>query len=245
MTRRRGPSTAAPGAHCVMITVRGHPFTARTIGGMLRMHRRATTGLSVLTLAALVLLSAGCGDDEPADEVTASASSTPAATSTAPPVTVEGLEDEVPPAGADFPASIADDGGDARPGTTVDEDADMMITGLRLLPQNGYDRIIVDLNTDGIPFWTARYTEASTASGDPVTVAGDAFLRLGLFTENSSADPVATVVGQSGLVAEIRSTGSLAGYQEVLIGVRGAPAPFRTFGLTDPGRIVVDIRPAA
>jgi hypothetical protein len=212
---------------------------------MLRMHlRRSTTGLSVLTLTVLVLVTAGCSDDEPANRDTASASTSPAAPSTAPPVTVEGLEDEVPPPDAGFPASIADDSGDPLPGTTVDADEDMTITGIRLLPQNGYDRLIVDLNTDGIPFWTARYTEASTASGDPVTVAGDSFLRLGLFTENSSAEPVATVVGDSGVVVEIRSTGSLAGYQEVLIGVRGGPAPFRTFGLTDPGRIVVDIRPA-
>jgi hypothetical protein len=208
------------------------------------MHRRRVTpGLSALSLTLLVLVTAGCGAEDPPARNAADSAST-SATSPPPPVTVEGREDEAPPPDAGFPASIADDGGEALPGATEDAGDDMMITGLRLLPQNGYDRLIVDLNTIGIPFWTARYTEASTASGDPVEVAGDSFLRLGLFTENSSAEPVATVLGESGVVAEVRSTGSLAGYQEVLIGVHGAPAPFRTFGLTDPGRIVVDIRPA-
>jgi hypothetical protein len=209
------------------------------------MHpRRRSAGLSVLTVSALVLLTAGCGDDEPASRTASEETSTATSTSAPPPATVEGLEDEAAPPDAGFPASIADDGGEPMAGATDDAPGDMMIIGVRLLPQNGYDRLIVDLNTAGVPFWTARYTEASTPAGDPVAVAGDAFLRLGLFTENSSADAVAAVLGESGVVAEVRPTGSLAGYQEVLIGVRGAPAPFRTFGLTDPGRIVVDIKPA-
>jgi hypothetical protein len=204
--------------------------------------RRLTAGLSILSLA--TLLAAGCGSDDPAPRRQAATSSSPPAVSAEPPVTVEGIEDEAAPPDASFPASIADDGGEEQRGSTEETSDDMLVTGIRLLPQNGYDRLIVDLNTNGVPFWTARYSEASTAAGDPVAVAGNSFLRLGLFTENSSAEPVATVLGE-GVVAEARSTGSLGGYQEVLIGVRGAPAPFRTFALTDPGRIVVDIRPAA
>jgi hypothetical protein len=209
------------------------------------LDRRPSAGPVVLCLTLVTLLS-GCGDDTTptAARSSATTSSSAPVTSDAPPATVEGLEDEVPPADAAFPASIADDSGEEQTGSTPDSGDDMLITGLRLLPQNGYDRLIVDLNTSGIPFWTARYTEASTAAGDPIEVAGDSYLRLGLFTENSSAEPVPVVVGESGVVAEVRSTGSLGGYQEVLIGVHGAPAPFRTFGLTDPGRIVVDIRPA-
>lgn len=208
------------------------------------MHQaRPTAALGVLSLALVALLSTGCGDEDPPSVSSATTSSAPV-TSAGPPASVEGLDDEVPPPDPGFPASIADDGGEEQPGSTADTGQDMQITGLRLLPQNGYDRLIVDLNTSGIPFWTARYTDASTPAGDPVQVAGESFLRLGLFTENSSAEPVPTVLGESGVVAEVRSTGSLGGYQEVLIGVRGAAAPFRTFGLTDPGRMVLDIRPA-
>jgi hypothetical protein len=203
---------------------------------------RLTVSLSILSLTAL--LSAGCGTDESAPRSEAATTSSSPVTSAAPPATVEGLEDEVAPPDASFPASTADDSGEEQRSSTAGTSEDMLVTGIRLLPQNGYDRLIVDLNTNGISPWTARYSDASTPAGDPVAVAGDSFLRLGLFTNNSSAEPVAAVLGESGVVAEVRSTGSLGGYQEVLIGVRGAPAPFRTFGLTDPGRIVIDIRPA-
>lgn len=207
--------------------------------------RPVTPGTSLLSLALVVLVVAGCGGEEPSTPAAAPATSTASVSPIpSPPPTVEGVEDEAPPPDAGFPASIADDSGDERSGVSADPTDEMMVTGVRLQPQNGYDRVVVDLNTNSIPFWTARYTEASTAAGDPVAVAGESYLRLGLFTENSSAEPVAAVLGESGVVAEIRPTGSLAGYQEVLIGVRGAPAPFRTFGLTDPGRIVIDIRPA-
>jgi hypothetical protein len=205
--------------------------------------RRLAAGLSVLSL--VTLLSVGCVTDRSAPRSEAANTSSAPESSAEPPVTVEGLEDEAAPADASFPASTADDSGEQQRGATAETGDDMLVTGLRLVPQNGYDRVIVDLNTHGISSWTARYTEASTPAGDPVAVAGDSFLRLGLFTQNSSAEPVAAVLGESGVVAEVRSTGALGGYQEVLIGVRGAPAPFRTFGLTDPGRIVVDIRPAA
>ncbi len=174
--------------------------------------RRLTASLSILSLA--TLLSAGCGGDEPAPRSAAAATSSPPVVSAAPPATVEGLEDEAPPPDASFPASTADDGGEAQPGSTADTGADMLVTGLRLLPQNGYDRLIVDLDTTGVPSWTARYSEASTAAGDPVAVAGDSFLRVGLFTENSSAEPVATVLGRVGR----RGRGPLHGFHGRLPG---------------------------
>jgi hypothetical protein len=205
--------------------------------------RRLVASSSILSL--VILLSLGCGADEsgpgPEAAKTSSAPESPAER----PATVEGLEDEVAPADASFPASIAGDSGQAQAGSTDEAGEGMRVTGLRLLPQNGYDRVIVDLSTNGVSSWTAQYSEASTAMGEPVVVAGDSFLRLSLFTRNSSTEPVATVLGEAGVVAEVRSTGSSGGYEEVLIGVRGAPAPFRSFGLTDPGRVVIDIRPAA
>jgi hypothetical protein len=39
-----------------------------------------------------------------------------------------------------------------------------------------------------------------------------------------------------------RTTGSFEGYEEVLIGIDGGEQPFRAFPLTDPGRIVIDVR---
>ena len=45
-------------------------------------------------------------------------------------------------------------------------------------------------------------------------------------------------------MAQILTTGYFEGTEEVLIGVRGGELPFRSFALTDPGRIVIDVRAA-
>jgi hypothetical protein len=46
----------------------------------------------------------------------------------------------------------------------------------------------------------------------------------------------------TGLIAQARTTGFFEGYEEVLVGVVGGELPFRAFALTDPGRIVIDLR---
>ena len=210
------------------------------------MHRRPLPSRLLAPVVLMSLLVAGCGADADTgpDAAPVSTSEAPQSTSPEPPVTVDGREDEAAPPDAGFPASTSDDSGEAQAGASSDADVDMLITGVRLSPQNGYDRIIVDLSTNGVPPWTAAYTEASAPAGDPVPVAGDSFLRIGVFTQSSAQQVPPVVTGETGVVAEARATRSLGGYQEVLIGVRGAPAPFRTFALTDPGRIVIDIRPA-
>jgi hypothetical protein len=205
--------------------------------------RRRAVGLGVLSLTLVSVLSTGCAGEDPPAPAAAAGSSSVAPAPPGPPVTERGTEDEAPPPDAQFPASISDDSGEELSGGSTGIDDGTAVTGVRLMPQNGYDRVVVDLDTGGTPAWTARYTVEATAVGDPVPVAGEAFLRIGLYTESSSAGPVAAVLGESGPVSEIRSTGSVGGYQEVLIGVRGAPAPFRAFALTDPGRIVIDLRP--
>jgi hypothetical protein len=154
-------------------------------------------------------------------------------------------EAEEAPGDASFPASIADDSGPAQAGAAKDPAGTMKVTGLRLTPQNGYDRLVIDFSTAGVPDWRAQYTEASGPIGTAVTIAGDAFLRVSLFTQAKSDITTESIsAAGAGVVAEARSTGFSAGYEEVLIGVRGGAAPFRAFTLTDPGRIVVDIRPA-
>ncbi len=198
---------------------------------------------ALLALVLCALVSTACSSGETATSAQQGTATPTASTTEQVPATVEGREDEVAPPDASFPASVADDSGDPVAGTSAGSDDEVFVTGIRLTPQNGYDRLVLDLNASGVPFWTARYTEASTPSGDPVEVAGDAWLRIGLFTQSSSDQDVVPVTAD-GTVAEVRVTGSFGGYQEVLIGVRGGAAPFRAFTLTDPGRLVVDIRPA-
>lgn len=206
--------------------------------------RSAPRACTVLLTVALL---AGCssGTDGAASSSTRATVGATTSSASPPPPMAGVTEAEEAPGDASFPASIADDSGSAQAGAAKDPAGTMKVTGLRLTPQNGYDRLVIDVSTAGVPDWRAQYTEASGPIGTSVTIAGDAFLRVSLFTQAKSNITTESIsAAGAGVVAEARSTGFSAGYEEVLIGVRGAAAPFRAFTLTDPGRIVVDIRPA-
>jgi hypothetical protein len=206
-------------------------------------------GLVPLLVAVPLLLSAACTGGH---SVAASATSrsTTAARTTTPQSTPTSASasptDEEPPPAPDFPADTSDDGGPAQAGSMPDPAGQMHVSGIRVSSKQGFTRLVIDLTSRGVPAWSARYTEASGPGGRPVDIAGDAFLRVALQT---GADPDGQ--GQSdvrlspGPVAEAKTTGSFEGSEEVLVGMRGGEAPFRAFALTDPGRIVIDVRPAA
>jgi hypothetical protein len=164
---------------------------------------------------------------------------------TSPTTTVPAPTDENTPTGPGFPADGSDKGGPAKAGSTPDPAGQMHVSGFRIASQQRYTRLVVTLTSHGVPTWTARYTEASGPGGGPVDIQGDAFLRVALRT---GAEPGNQ--GQSdtklspGPIAEAKTTGFFEGSEEVLIGTRGGKTPFRAFALTDPGRIVIDMRPA-
>jgi hypothetical protein len=208
--------------------------------------RRTTRLGAVLSALVAVALVAGCSSSsDAASSFPVDAGESTPTSSSRPPTMPAAVEQEDAPVDASFPASLGDDSGAARTGVATDPAGQMKVTGLRLTPHNGYDRLVIDLSTQGVPDWTAQYSQASGTVGGTAAVAGDAFLRVSLFTE-ADADIETGSLSASGsaVVAEARSTGFSAGYEEVLIGVRGGAAPFRAFTLTDPGRIVVDIRAA-
>jgi hypothetical protein len=121
----------------------------------------------------------------------------------------------------------------------------MHIKGIRVSSQPAYTRLVIDLTSHGVPAWTARYTEASGPGGGPVEIEGKAFLRVALQTGTDPATHGQNDTKLSpGPVAEAKTTGYFEGSEEVLIGMRDGEVPFRAFALTDPGRIVIDVRPA-
>jgi hypothetical protein len=203
-------------------------------------------------LAALlsgILLLAACSDDQPDEPPTTSSSSSSSSSSAAPtsgsgPATPSAAPtDEQPPTDGSFPADTDDDGGPAQAGSAGDPAGRMQVTGLRFDGQAAYTRLVVDLAGRGVPEWTVGYSEASGPGGGPVEIAGDAFLRLRLRTQAEPGGLSTSRIRTSpGPVAEAVTTGSFEGYEEVLIGVRGGELPFRAFALTDPGRIVIDVR---
>ena len=203
--------------------------------------------LASLLLAVPLLLSAGCtGSDDPKSGASSRSSSAARTTTPESTPTSAGASptDEDAPPEPNFPADTSPDGGPAQAGSAADPAGRTHVSGIRLASHQGYTRLVIDLSSTGVPAWTVRYTEASGPGGGPVDIEGDAFLRVSVQT---GAEP--TGQGQSdskispGPVAEAKTTGYFEGSEEVLIGTRGGQVPFRAFALTDPGRIVIDVRP--
>jgi hypothetical protein len=86
------------------------------------------------------------------------------------------------------------------------------------------------------------YSDATGPDGEPLDVAGDAFLRVRIRSDAAAGGYGSSRSSVSlGPVAETRTLGAAGGYEEVLIGVRGGERPFTVEPLTDPGRIVVAV----
>jgi hypothetical protein len=201
-----------------------------------------------LLVAVPLLLSAGCtsvvghASSATSESTSAARTTTPESSPTSTPAPPT---DEKAPTDTNFPAGTSDEGGPAQAGSAADPAGAMHISGIRISSEQGYTRLVIELTSHGVPVWTARYTEASGPGGGPVEIEGKAFLRVALQT---GADPGHQ--GQNdtrlspGPVAEAKTTGFFEGSEEVLIGMRDGQTPFRAFALTNPGRIVIDARPA-
>lgn len=200
----------------------------------------------LVALASAALLLAACTDAvqgvaSPAEPTPSAAS--PSSSAPAPP-TGPVPTDERLPDGPSFPADTGEDSGPAEAGSDDAQAGQMRITGIRLTGQNGWSRLVVDLAGNGVPEWTVGYSEASGPDGAPVDIAGDAYLRVRLRTGTEpSGRSRSRVSANPGPIVAAQTTGYSAGYEEVLIGVGGGELPFRAFALTDPGRIVIDVRP--
>ena len=204
--------------------------------------------VAALVIAVPLMLTAACtiqveGHISAATgSTTAPRTTTPEGSPTSPPASPT---NEEAPLGTDAPAGTSDQSGSAQAGSAADPAGKTHLSGIRVSSEQGYTRLVIELTSHGVPAWTARYTEASGPGGGPVEIEGKAFLRVALQT---GSDPGAQ--GQNdtklspGPVAEAKTTGYFEGSEEVLIGMRDGEVPFRAFALTDPGRIVIDVRPA-
>jgi hypothetical protein len=208
---------------------------------------RRISGLAILIL--LFPLAACTGEPSASSATTTAASSssgasttptTPATPSeTSPPGT--GSSGPEPTLGPSFPADTAPDGGPAQAGSGSGGTGPANVS-LRLDTHPGYGRVVVVLDTPGVPAWTVAYSDKTGPGGGPVTIAGDAFLRVVLKTGGQPSGQGSSSVTASGIIAGVRTLGAFEGSQEVLIGVAGGQLPFRAVALTDPGRIVIDVR---
>ena len=144
-----------------------------------------------------------------------------------------------------FPADTSPDAGDAAGGDVG------TLSDLRLGAHEGYDRVVFELDGPGTPGWQVRYVDAAIGdpSGLPVEVTGEAVLEVTLFPVALPDDGTDPYDGPSTMqaagttsVTEVVWNSLFEGYLQAFVGVDGGRQPFRAYALSDPARIVVDVR---
>lgn len=221
--------------------------------------------------AVAVLLLAGCQDDGDEPSATPTGTSTPTPTGTGPaddgteaPATTEatGTGDD---ATGNGPDGTTDD--DPDPTQTSDEalppwtddpqeqapvvsDEPQEITDVRTGLHEDFDRVVLDLTGDEpvLGWFVGPVDEAvEDPTGFVLDVEGETFLQLGVrgidWTTESpqryDGDPVAGAGTE--VLTEVVFGGLFEGQQQVVLGLR-EETDYRIFSLTDPARIVVDVR---
>lgn len=123
-------------------------------------------------------------------------------------------------------------------------------TAVRVGRHSTYDRVVYEFSGSAKPTFRVAYVDEpiDPVSGDPVEVAGDAFLAVSVTTvtvpdEGDSQPADATAASLEGTVIAAAPViwGGFEGYGEEFIGVRDGQRPFRVSVLADPTRLVVDI----
>ena len=193
-------------------------------------------------LAGAVLTTAACGaDDEPGG---ASSAATTAATTAATPsetASAAGTPTEEP-APVPFPADTAEDQADSSAG------AALTVTGVTTGQHDGYDRVVFELAGTGTPGWIAAYVDQAVddPQDDVLDLAGDAVLQVVLtglqMPEGAAPQPAPLLTPDYAVLREVNLRGWFEGQQSAFLGLTEAGHPFRVFALTDPTRVVVDVR---
>lgn len=211
--------------------------------------------------AAVGLLLTGCTqdtepDDQPtvnpppvdvtteAPDDTASAEPTPTATESAPAPSDPGTEE--PTDAGSLPEwltagtpSASDPGGDEM----------LLPVGLRVGDHESFDRVVVELEGNGVPGWQVEYVEEALTDGkgDRLDVDGDAILQVYVSgtrypDENEDHYDGPMVLDGEDVVEEVHYVGTFEGLTQLFIGVDDGQADFRVFPLADPARLVIDVR---
>ncbi len=199
----------------------------------------------------LLLLPAACSDDDPGPSPTASEASASATASATPSGSASAPATSSPTAGPDAEALTGFDLEDKNGGGFPDYGDDIGPgEGVRVGRHEGYDRVVFDFAESGTPTYLVRYVADPTAdgSGDPVAVAGDAYLEVLVTSvsipdegqqppaDSSAADLEGTVIAEANAIF-----GGFEGYGQSFIGVREMQRPFRVSVETAPTRLVIDI----
>lgn len=198
----------------------------------------------------LVLLTGGCTLDPYG---TADGTPTGSASPSTPPATPVS-QTPVP----ERPAADPDDVVDGEPftGTGADtgqgtgEDVGTLVD-LEVSAHTGFDRVVLELDGPDVPGWRVQYVDRAIGDpgGVPVDVAGAAVLQVLLDSVGYPEDGVdpytgpSTVTGLGTLaVQEVVFSSIFEGELQAFVGVGGKERDFRVYGMTDPARVVIEVR---
>lgn len=196
-----------------------------------------------LGLSALLLVACSGGDDPTLTAGTTEP--TPPAASSTP---------SVPPTGASASAAPTPTP-DAPAGSTALSTGEpsggpLTVTEVRVARQDGYDRVVFELDGDapGTPGWRVEYVDdpRRDGSGEPVDVEGDAVLVVLVsgtgypFDTGREEATSATVPADTEVVTDVELGAVFEGTYEAFVGL-AEERPFRVTRLADPARIVVDV----
>jgi hypothetical protein len=203
----------------------------------------------VIALVAVgAVLWVSLGSDEPDAEPSASPTpSPPTSTSSETTATTSAPTSPTSPsetgASGDFSTDPVTGGGFPEPGDSIGYG-----TAVRVGSQEGYDRVVFEFSGSGEPSYQVQYTDSPVAqgSGDPVQVAGDAYLEVSITTvdvPSGTSTPTMTTPDTAGTVfAQVEGIwGGFEGYGQTFVGIDGGERPFHVEVLQDPMRLVVDV----
>jgi len=223
---------------------------------------RRTARVVTSALAGMALLAAcNTGGENAAPEPAAEPTSSPGEQTTAPapspsPTTTDDGGDDSTAAPADETAEPTDDAADYSTEPQYDPNwpsggGDLLPTGVRVGGHEGYERVVFDFEGTGTPGWRVEYVDEAVEEGrgDVIDVDGDFTLQvIATGVRYPEGDDENGRVAQGSydaegaeLVEEVHVTGIFEGQNQAFIGL-DAQAPFRVFTLTDPARLVVDVR---
>lgn len=216
-------------------------------------------------LAGMALLAAcNTGGDDPAPEPAGRTTSAPAENTTAPapsPTATddEGTGDDTGDGSTAAPAQETVEPTDAAEYSTEPQNdpdwpsagGDLLPTGVRVGSHEGYERVVFDFEGTGTPGWRVEYVEEAVEDGrgGVVDVDGDFTLQvIATGVRYPEGDDETGRVAQGSydaedadLVEEVHVTGIFEGQNQAFVGLV-EQAPFRVFTLTEPTRLVVDVR---
>lgn len=194
-----------------------------------------------LALGLSALLLTACGGDDPTLTAGTAIPSPPAATTqpaAQPTEEPPAAEPTSPPAGSTGLSTGEPEGGP------------LSVTEVRVARQDGYDRVVFELDGDagGAPGWRVEYVDdpRRDGSGEPVDVDGEAVLVVLVsgtgypFDTGREEATSVTVPGDVEVVTDVELGAVFEGTYEAFVGL-SAERPFRVTRLADPARIVVDV----